>query len=452
MNTSFEQGGPPAPRLANSWRMLVDTLTVGGWTAVSKVAGALKVILAARLFGAGDVMDAFLIAFLVPAFFMDILASPLDSALVPSIVEAREKHGKVQAEALFAAALAGVGATFLVTALLAAASSGWLLMALAPGFSSTKLALTERLLLTMLLVIPLSGLSCTCRAVLNAYHRFAFSAIIPALTPMASIVALLIAGKRYGVMALAAGTVSGAGLETLLGFAGVRKLGYSVLPRWTGVTAALRQVAAQYGPLVAITLVITGSTLVDQGMAARLGSGSVAALSYGTKLLGVLIVIGPTAVGTAVLPHFSAAATRRQPGAGTYMLRSYGFYVAALILPATASLIYFSGPIVQVLFQQGAFSQTAAHLVANVQAASLLQLPITVLLVLEIRLTSAWQANRLLYRVAALSLVLTVALDLAGMRWLGVIGIPLAGIVVRLVSALYLSCKIYLFRLTPSGF
>jgi putative peptidoglycan lipid II flippase len=451
MSTSFEHAPLPRPRLLNSWRMLADTLTVGGWTAASKVAGAFKVILAARLFGAGDAMDAFLIAFLVPSFFMDILASPLDSALVPSLVELREQQGKARAEALYATVLTTVGAVFLVTALLAAACSGWLLTALAPGFPANKLALTERLLLLMMVVVPLSGLSCTCRAVLIAYHQFAYSAAIPALTPIASIVALLIAGKRHGIVALAVGTVVGALLEALLSFIGVKKLGYPMLPRWTGVTTALRHVAAQYAPLVAITVVMLGTTLVDQGMAARLGSGSVAVLSYGTKLLGVLIVVGPTAVGTAVLPHLSAAAARGGPGAGRHTLGTYGLYVAALILPVTALLIYFSGPLVHIFFQQGALGPDAAHLVTNVQQASLLQLPITVLLALEIRLTSAWRANRLLYRVAALSLVLAFGLDLIGMRWLGVIGIPLAGLVVRLVSALYLSCKIYIFRLSPSG-
>lgn len=451
MSASFEQAPFPRPRILNSWRMLLDTLTVGGWTAASKVAAALKVILAARLFGASDAMDAYLIAFLVPSFFMDILASPLDSALVPSLIELREKQGRARAEALYAAVLATVGAAFLLTALMAAAASGWLLAALAPGFPPDKLALTERLLLLMMVVIPLNGLNCTYRAVLNAYHQFAYAAGVPAITPIASIVALLAGGKRYGVIALATGTVAGAAFEAVLSCAAVKKLGYPVLPRWTGMTAALGRLAAQYTPLVAITLVMLGSTLVDQGMAARLGSGSVAVLSYGTKLLGVLIVVGPTAVGTAVLPHLSAAAARGEPGAGRRTLGSYGLFIAAFILPATAALICFSGPIVHILFQQGALGQPAALLVTKVQQASLLQLPITVLLALEVRLTSAWHANRLLYRVAALSLVLAFALDLIGMHWLGVVGIPLAGFVVRLVSALYLSCKIYIFSQAPSG-
>jgi len=37
------------------------------------------------------------------------------------------------------------------------------------------------------------------------------------------------------------------------------------------------------------------------------------------------------------------------------------------------------------------------------------------------------------------------------MRWWGVVGIPLAGVAIRLVSSLYLSCKISLLRLDNSS-
>lgn len=427
--------------------MLADTVTVGGWTAVAKVAGALKVILAARLFGTSDAMDAYLIAFLAPSFFIDVLAGPLDSALVPSLIQARERRSADSEEALYSTVLAGAGAALLAAALLAAACSGWIVPGLGSGFPADKLSLTRHMFLPMLLAVPLSGLSCTWRALLNSHRRFAFAAAVPAVTPLASIAALLAFGKQYGVMALVIGTVVGGALEAVLSCVGAKRLGYPVVPRWSGLTPALRQVAAQYAPLVAITLVMTGSTLVDQAMAARLAPGSVATLSYGTRLLGVLIVIGPAAVGTAVLPHISTSAALSDPASGRRHLRRYGLLVAAAIVPATAVLMYFSEPIIRVLFQQGAFSQTETHVVAGVQRAALLQLPLTMLLALEIRLTSAWKANQVLYRVAALSLVLTFILDAILMRWQGVIGIALAGAATRLVSSLYLSCKIRSLRI-----
>ena len=442
---------PPRGRPMTSRRMLFDTATVTGWTGAVKFAGAFKVILAARLFGAGDAMDAYLVAFLVPSFFMDMLAGPLDSALIPTLIELREKQGNDAARKLYSNVLAVTGAGFLAAALFAAVSSGLFLPLLASSFGPDKLAFTRHLLLMMLVVIPLSGLSAAWRAALNSEHHFAYAASVPVITPAVCIAAILFAGRQYGVQALAWGTVVGGALEALATGIGARRAGYAMLPRWSGMNAALRQVATQYGPLVAVTLVMTGSALVDQGMAARLGSGSVAALSYGTRLVAVLITIGPTAIGTAVLPHLSAGVLAGEPGALRRTLRTYGIFVLAAIIPATAALMYFSEPIVRVLFQKGAFSETATHLVASVQRASLVQLPIAVLLALAVRLTSALRANRVLHRVAALSLILTFVFDMIFMRWMGVVGIALAGAFIRLVSGLYLSCKISAYRGSPTG-
>jgi len=444
MNREIEYGREATARNSISARMLADTVTVGGWTALVKVAGALKVIVAARLFGAGDAMDAFLIAFLLPAFFMDMLAGPLDSALIPTLIELRQQAGQEAAATLYRSVLARAASALVCAAVVVALCSGLILPLLAAGFSPAKLETTRQLFLIMVAVVPLSGIAATWRAVLNSEHHFAYAAAVPLVTPVISIVVLLTAGKQYGILALAIATLAGGALEAILAAIGVTRCGYPILPRWTAMTAALREVAGQYAPLVAVTLVMTGTTLIDQGMAARLGSGNVAALSYGTRLLGVLIVIGPTAVGTAVLPHISRGSLLGDPKNLRRVLKNYGVVILAVVLPATGVLIYFSSPIVRILFQQGAFSESATELVSAVQRASLLQLPVTVLIALEIRLTSALRTNRLLYRVAALSLALTLIFDFIFMQWWGVVGIALAGVALRLVSSLYLSCKISL--------
>src|SRR5260370_6432252 len=327
-------------RRFTSWRMLADTATVGGWTSIAKVAGAVKVILAARLFGTGDAMDAYLIAFLLPSFFIDMLSSPLDSALIPTLIEVRENRGRAAAESLYLSVLAAAGIGFFGAALVAAMTSGFFLPILASGFEPAKLALTQQLLLLMIVVVPLSGIASTWRAILNSEHRFAVAAAIPTITPLASIVALLFGGKQYGVLALAIGTVAGGTLEAIAAGVGAKWAGYTVVPRWSGMNLALRQVAAQYAPLVAVTLVMTGSALVDQSMAARLGSGSVAALSYGTRLLAVLVVIGPTAMGTAVLPHLSATPVPAEPAAPPPPFPTYRLFSFSVILPTTSGLIY----------------------------------------------------------------------------------------------------------------
>src|SRR5713226_9027738 len=208
MKPAVEKSDAPQRRFT-SWRMLADTITVGGWTSLAKLAGAVKVILAARLFGTGDAMDAYLIAFLLPSFFIDMLSSPLDSGLIPTLIEVRENNGRAAAESLYLSILAAAGIGFFGAALVAALTSGFFLPVLASGFEPAKLALTQQLLLLMIVVVPLNGIASTWRAILNSEHRFAAAAAIPAITPVASIVALLFGGKQYGVLALVIGTVTG---------------------------------------------------------------------------------------------------------------------------------------------------------------------------------------------------------------------------------------------------
>src|SRR5579864_2521295 len=241
MKPALEKSSDAPPRRLTSRRMLADTVTVGGWTSLAKLAGAVKLILAARLFGAGDAMDAYLIAFLLPSFFIDMFAGPLDSALIPTLIEVREKRGKEAAQQLYRTALGAAGAGLLLAAAVVAAASTLLLPLMASSFPPDKIAYTQKLLLVMIAVVPLSGLSCTWRAVLNSEHQFAYSAAVPAITPLVSIFALYAAGKQYGVLALAIGTLTGGTLEAILAGAGVKRMGYPVVPRWASVSPALRQ-------------------------------------------------------------------------------------------------------------------------------------------------------------------------------------------------------------------
>src|ERR1700730_5909226 len=161
MKPALEKTSTASPRRFTTWRMLADTVTVGGWTSVAKLAGAVKLILAARLFGAGDAMDAYLIAFLLPSFFIDMFAGPLDSALIPTLIEVREKRGKEAAEQLYLTTLAAAGAALLLAAGVVAAASALVLPLVASSFPPDKLAYTRALLLLMIAVGPLSGLSST---------------------------------------------------------------------------------------------------------------------------------------------------------------------------------------------------------------------------------------------------------------------------------------------------
>lgn len=422
---------------AVSLRVLFQMITVGAFTALVKLAGAAKVIFTARAFGMSNALDAYLIAYLLPSFVCDTLAGSLTSALVPTFIEVREKEGPEAANRLYQSVLASAAVLLTVASLAIAVIAPQALRLLASSFPPAKLALTCSLAWMMLPIIPLNAFIICWRAVLNTDSRFAIPAFLPASTPVATVIFLLVFSRSWGVYSLAAGAIAGAILESALLAVNVYRCGFPVFPRWWGRSRAFDQVLSQYGPVVAGVLLVGGAPLIDQSIAATLAPGSVAALSYGTRFTIVMLAVGPSAVATAILPHFSRLTVLEDWTQIRHSLRTYSAIILSATIPVVALLIAFTTPIVRLFFERGQFTGAATELVASVQRFSLLQIPFSMVMALLLRLVSSMKANHLLLRAAALGAVLNLVLDLVLTGPLGISGIALSSALVEVASLVY---------------
>ena len=268
-----------------------------------KLAGLAKVIVIAGRFGTGDALDAFLIAFLVPSFVADSLAGSVSASLVPALIDERERNGEA-ADRLFSSVTWAALAVLVLIAGLIVCGGHLLVAVLARGFSREKLALANSLLLMLAPAAVLGGMAAVWKAVLNAGERFAVAAMSPLMTPLAIIVALLLSGKGATVRELALGTNAGCFLEVIVLAIGLRAHGFKLRLRWYGIDPALVEVFRHYLPVVASTIVMGASLLVNQSLAAALGPGSVAAFAFGTRLATLASGSAASIVSTAVFPHF----------------------------------------------------------------------------------------------------------------------------------------------------
>ena len=290
--------------------ILSDTVRIGAFTACVKLSGALKTVIVARSFGAGDAVDAYLMAFLVPSFAGDVLAGAIAPSLLPILVEVKERQGSARARDLASAVLASTTALLLLVALLVALLSSPALHFFASGFPLAKVRVTQTLLFWMLPILPLSAVTATFRTVLNAEEHFAVPALAPAATPVAIVAAIYMFG---GTRALAAGTLAGALLEITLLASALWRVGLMVSPH-SYMPSEAQRVFREYAPVAASYLILGGSSIVDQSLAATLGSGSVSALNYGTRLVAVIVSIGSSSLGTAILPRFPNLRLRADGG------------------------------------------------------------------------------------------------------------------------------------------
>jgi putative peptidoglycan lipid II flippase len=324
------------------------------------------------------------------------------------------------------------------TTLLLPAAAPLYLPVIASGFGPEKIALTSRLLCILSPLIILSGVNTTWGAVLNAERRFGLVAVVPAITPLVVILFLLVGGARLGISSLAFGTTAGILLELyLLGTALTRK-GISPWPRWSGLDANVRQVFKQFVPMISGALLMSATGFIDQSMSAMLGPGSLSALSYGNKIVSVVLGLSATALGTAVLPYFSTMAARKEWAEIRHTIKRYYLLIFLTSVPATAALLAISQPLVRLLYQRGEFTSQNTHLVSQVQSLLALQIPFYLAAILMVRLLSSLLANHILMIGNIINIVVCVSLNYFFMRKMGVAGIALSTSCVYLISFLFL--------------
>jgi len=196
----------------------------------------------------------------------------------------------------------------------------------------------------------------------------------------------------------------------------------------------IRRLAGQFLPVMSGSILNSGNFVVDQAMAAMLAAGSVAALSYGNRVVQLPLSLSAAALGTALMPYLSRLAAGRDWLALDRTVRRYIKFALVITLPITAGLFFFSKPIVSLLFYRGAFTAADLESVSRIQAFYALQIPSYLVSIVVVRLISSVQANQLLLFATIINLFTNVILNYAFMRWLGPPGIALSTSIVYLLS------------------
>ena len=256
-------------RVSVNRQILSATVAVGVLTAIVHVVTAAKDIIIAYQFGTADVLDAYLIAVLLPSSAVSIMAGSFASAFMPTYISLLLREGHEAAEQLLQSLMTWTYLLLAGMATVLALAAPVIVPFLGSGFSTEKLALTRSLLLMLLPVLVLKGLATVWTAVLNAGGRFSVAAGIPIFTPVVTVALLLVKGHQWGIYALVIGTVCGAVVETVILIWHLRRLKIPVTPRWGGWSPAIAEVRGQYGSMVVGAFLMSSVVLVDQAMATQ---------------------------------------------------------------------------------------------------------------------------------------------------------------------------------------
>lgn len=418
--------------------------TVGGLTAVSRIAGFAQDILVASILGAGLVADAFAVAIIIPNLVRRLLTDgAFMVTFVPQYAAERRDHGPAAALRFAGEVLAAMLAVLVPLTLLAILAMPAILAVIAPGFDTdaTRQALAldfARLAFPHLLLISVCALL---GGVLTAQDRPAPFAAAPILFNLVVIAALLIGQHVTGApgRALAIGvTVSGAVQLIWLALA-CRRHGLAIRLQRPRVGPRLKRLLALLGPGTIGAGITQIQMVLNTLIASFLPAGAVSALYYADALVQLPVGIVGIALGTALLPTLARLLIEGRAQDVVAAQNRAIEYGLLLGLPAATGMIILATPIVRTLFERGAFGPDQTLVVSAIVTAFAAGIPAYILVRVLSTLCFARQDTATPMRTAAVATLIAVAGALVLMRPLGQAGIALATAVSAWVNAALLA-------------
>jgi putative peptidoglycan lipid II flippase len=360
--------------------LLRSSAVFGGMTLLSRVAGFVRDILQASLFGASAAMDAFVIAYRIPNYLRRIFAEgSFASAFVPAYAALREQ-GDAAALREFRDHVAGaLCAVVLLVAGLGMLAAPLVAMLFAPGVLDDPAQL-ERISAMLRITFPylvFIALAALAGAVLNSHGRFGLAALTPVLHNVAMIAAMLLLAPLFEVppMALAWGVLLAGLLQFLLLWPALGRLGLRPRLRFNLRHPAVRRVGTLMLPTLFSSSVAQLNLLVGTVFASLLVTGSQTWLYTADRLSEFPLGLFGVAIGTVILPHLSA---RFAEGDQTGCARAIDWALRMVVLvglPAGLGLLLLAGPLTDTLFQHGRFTAHDAEMAALALSATSLAVP-----------------------------------------------------------------------------
>ena len=352
-----------------SRRLFRSGALVSGNTLLSRVAGLVRDIIIARVFGASAGVDAFLVAFRLPNLLRRLFAEgAFNQAFVPVLTEYKETRSFAEVREFAASVVGMLGVVLFVVTLLGVLGAPLLVMLFAFGFvgEPDKFDLTVTLLRITFPYILFISLTSFAGSLLNTYGRFGVPAFTPVLLNLVLIAAAIFVSPHLDqpVMALAIGVFVAGAVQLVFQVPFVHRVGLLVKPRFrprdTGVVRVLKLILpATFGVSVAQV-----NILVDTLIASFLATGSITWLYYSDRMVEFPLGVFGIALATVILPNLSSEHAQGDTARFSDTLDWALRLMVVIGVPASVGLAVLAGPVLTTLFQYGAFGADDVNMAA----------------------------------------------------------------------------------------
>lgn len=344
-----------------------STAVISSITLISRVLGLIRDVVIVNVFGAGALMDAFLIAFKVPSFFRKLFSEgAFAQAFVPVLTEYKTQRNRAELQLLIAST---AGALFVITAIITCMvvlAAPWIALIFAGGFSAEKLHTTIELLRITFPYFLFITLTAFAASVLNSFEHFATPAFAPILLNICLITAALIAVPHFNgsIEVLAWGIFIAGILQFAIHMPALWRRKLLVPPRLNPQHAGVTRILKMMLPALFAVSITQLNLLLNTVFASFMRDGSVTWLYTAERMSELPIGLIGVAIATVILPKLSTQHISLDDAAFQATLDWASKLILLFGIPASIGLFMLSDNLMHAIFIQEKFTHHDAHMSA----------------------------------------------------------------------------------------
>lgn len=340
------------------WR---STFIFSAMTMLSRILGLIRDMVLLNVFGAGGVMDTFVVAFRIPNFFRRLFAEgAFSQAFVPVLTEYKTQRGLAEVQILISRVSGALLTILLPLTIMVMFAAPAIMYVYAPGFHDNpeKFAVAVDLFRLTFPYLLFMSLTAFAGSILNSYGSFASAAFAPVLLNIAQIAAAWWFVGYFPdqpIMVLGWAVIVAGFLQLAIQIPELWRKKLMVPPKvdfkHEGVIRILKlMLPALFG--VSVTQI---NLLLNTVWASFMIDGSVSWLYTAERMTELPLGLIGIAIASVILPSLSARHAEQDHDKFRAMIDWAAKVILLVGIPSSAAMFVLAEPIIQALFQHGEF-------------------------------------------------------------------------------------------------
>lgn len=331
---------------------------------LSGLFGFVRDIVLSYYYGATNISDAYLISLTIPTTIGSLVMMGIATGYIPLFTSIVNKKGEKEGLNFTNNLVNLIIVISTITVLLTVFFAKEVVWIFASGFTGETLQMA--VLFTRVSIVGLYFSSLT--AVLTAYMQIKERYLLPAVCGILAhllIVFFMLLSFRVNLIFLPLGSVIAFIIQSYILFRAARKYNYYYNFKLNLKDESIRKIIILSLPLVVGVAFNQVNIVIDRTLASNITEGGISALTYSSRIHMFIESIVITSIGTVMFPIISNLSATKDMEKLKKVIRESIIMILLFIVPASIGILLFSKPIIELLYQRGAYTDEAVYLTSS---------------------------------------------------------------------------------------